>query len=696
MTCSGFTRPGRRLRLEALEPRRVLAAWVVDTELDVVDAGDGTMSLREAVAAANGTPGADDISFAPQLAGKAIVLRHGELAVTDDLTIDGLGKDQLGIDASGSDPSPAANNGDGSRIFNINDGDDLTHINVQIRGLTLLGGDVAERGGAIRSTENLTLEWSLITQNSAGHAGGGLYVRTLGGARAVVAHTIIQNNVTTGTTFNGSGFGGGAYFDAHGESGITVVDSEFLYNRALRKTQFGGYGAGLYANTWDNAALHVSDSVMSGNTTGGNERGGGAYVRAFNDSRATLEGVTISGNTAGSGAGAYLSSTETSLVVLERSRVDDNKTTGTFGRGGGVHAHSSGESTLAVQFNTIEDNWGRSGGGIYAFSIGLSVMTLDSNLVFRNQAGFLSTTGDLGGGIFARPNQDSRMSIVNSTIASNLVLNTTTGGGGGVSAHVFDDASLSILSSTIILNTSSGRGGGVWIPESGVPGGVPRLLHTIVANNNAGGSNPVDVVGAVLADWNLIGDSAGAMITGGNNLLDLQPMLLSRSDNGGPTTSFEPQANSPAVDAGDPAAAVGDGVTPAYDQRGFPYSRVSGGRLDIGAVERQGDIVWADFDNDFDVDGRDFLTWQRGFGTALPAADPQDGDADDDLDVDGTDLDAWASQFGTAAPAALQATAVRSTQHALAVDAAMAYLTSGEEGGRRWGRRFQSRRGSST
>jgi len=58
----------------------------------------------------------------------------------------------------------------------------------------------------------------------------------------------------------------------------------------------------------------------------------------------------------------------------------------------------------------------------------------------------------------------------------------------------------------------------------------------------------------------------------------------------------------------------------------------------------------ADFDGDGDVDGRDFLTWQRGFGLQSPNGTKADGDADSDADVDGNDLGVWQAQFGTPAP----------------------------------------------
>jgi len=59
----------------------------------------------------------------------------------------------------------------------------------------------------------------------------------------------------------------------------------------------------------------------------------------------------------------------------------------------------------------------------------------------------------------------------------------------------------------------------------------------------------------------------------------------------------------------------------------------------------------ADFDDDLDVDGFDFLAWQRGFGGAATHAT---GDANNDALANATDLAAWESQFGTGG-SALQA-----------------------------------------
>lgn len=51
----------------------------------------------------------------------------------------------------------------------------------------------------------------------------------------------------------------------------------------------------------------------------------------------------------------------------------------------------------------------------------------------------------------------------------------------------------------------------------------------------------------------------------------------------------------------------------------------------------------ADFDGDGDVDGRDFLIWQRGFGMGTSLSQ---GDANDDSVVDEADLLIWQAQYG--------------------------------------------------
>ena len=198
----------------------------VDTPLDVVDFTDGVTSLREAVFATNVVGGPDTIEFADALTADGpatIVLTQGEIAISDDLTITGPGAGLLTIDASGSDVTPDENNGDGSRIFRGDDGDDLGEIEVTITGVTLTGRadtDIFDRhgeGGAIYNRECLAVSDCEIRDNSADE-GGGIY--NYFGSPFVTRSAIHANSVD---------YGGGIYSE---EGNVTVSDCVIHDNQA--------------------------------------------------------------------------------------------------------------------------------------------------------------------------------------------------------------------------------------------------------------------------------------------------------------------------------------------------------------------------------------------------------------------------------------------------------------------------------
>jgi hypothetical protein len=125
-----------------------------------------------------------------------------------------------------------------------------------------------------------------------------------------------------------------------------------------------------------------------------------------------------------------------------------------------------------------------------------------------------------------------------------------------------------ITNSTISGNQDAeNRGGGIY-------GISDTLTNTIVAGN--GGS---DVVGVIYANFSLIGNTAGAAISGSNNALNVSADLAPLGDYGGPTQTMALLPGSPAINAGDPNFAA----PPVTDQRGQP--RVIDGRIDIGAFE---------------------------------------------------------------------------------------------------------------
>lgn len=81
----------------------------------------------------------------------------------------------------------------------------------------------------------------------------------------------------------------------------------------------------------------------------------------------------------------------------------------------------------------------------------------------------------------------------------------------------------------------------------------------------------------------------------------------------------------------------------------------------------------ADFDDDGDVDGVDFLTLQRGFGLT-GQTDKSNGDANGDGDINAVDLGIFETQYGSPAPAASLAAVPEPTTTCLLVMASLCTL----------------------
>ncbi len=352
----------------------------------------------------------------------------------------------------------------------------------------------------------------------------------------------------------------------------------------------------------------------------------------------TIAGLTLTGGkTTGNNAsaadttfrgGAVRSLTMGSLTI-DQSTISGNSTTGSGADGGGVF--STGDLTL--NGSTVSGNstasFNADGGGLWSF---LDV-TLTNSTVSAN-----STTGAFsdGGGIFAI----GVVTLSNSTVTDNHVMQSSAKGGGIWSIFT----SINITNSIVAGNTAGGGG-----PDLEPGTGALDVVFSLIGDNDgttlAEAQTP-DLFGDLIpdADGNLIGSAAGAGV--------LDPLLGPLVDNGGPTLpsgdvilTHALLFGSPAIDAGDPAAAPGVLGVPLYDQRGSNFGRVQNGRIDMGAFEVRKTFS-ADFDSDQDVDGADFLAWQRGFGTAAPDATRLDGDADNDRDVDAADLSRWQDQYG--------------------------------------------------
>ena len=359
----------RRLRIEPLEDRRLLSITVTTLvdENNGIGAGAGT-SLREAIFA---TLAGDSIDFS--VTGTINLTNLGHLVINKNLTINGPGAGLLTINAF--DPTPDTNNGNGSRVFQIDDGNNGTLIDVEITGLTLTGGDVTGLGGAIFCSENLSINESIVTGNAmvasgqSNQNGGGIY--HLFGTLALTDCTI-SNNV--------AGFQGGGIFSNLGS--MTITRCTISGNSIIG---LGAAGGGL----WCSSAT-VTQSTISGNSAA---TGGGIFTAG----QLTVVESTISGNSGADGGGISQSQGD---LTISSSTLSGNM----VGRNGGGIRSVSG--SLTVRHSTISGNaadtaiggyTGR-GGGVW---VGSSTAILDHTIVAANIRQ-TATRDDLFGAATAR------------------------------------------------------------------------------------------------------------------------------------------------------------------------------------------------------------------------------------------------------------------------------------------------------
>jgi len=476
----------RALRFEPLEGRRVLAPITVTTLDDSVDFNDGQTSLREAIFAANTVPGPDEIRFDPALfaAGPAtILLTHGELSITDSLTLTGPGAELLTIDASGNDPTPELNNGDGSRVLQITAMAASTYV---LSGLTLTGGDVAENGGAISASaaaSALTLLDAVIRDNHARH-GGGVYL--LGGALEVRSGAIRDNT----TQENGGGVFLQRIFDLVNNQAAQFTNVEIIGNHAGSGTH--GFGGGIY-DTGNNSnskmpmRLEIVSSIISGNTA--RRDGGGVYARnlpvTFRQTAIFENSAGIPSTLPGSGGGVFA---KRAVLEMLDCHIYDNQASSD---GGGIYDTTipSGAERLVDCVITGNSARGR-GGGVYG------AIAMRNCLVAGNRAGRPNTSNSGGGGIWGTG------LVENCTISANNAV----GFGGGL---VFAGK---ILNSTVVGNTTDGCGGGAFMKLSSGQTSTAQIEGSTFAGNTAalGGGGIYTAVPAVISGCKLEANFAGS------------------------------------------------------------------------------------------------------------------------------------------------------------------------------------------
>ncbi|GAB2937799.1 hypothetical protein GCM10027047_38000 [Rhodococcus aerolatus] len=431
----------------------------VTTTDDTVTCDATTCSLRGAVNAANADGGgtitlAPGVTYTLALAGAdEDAGLTGDLDITSPITIIGKGAT---IDGGGLD-----------RVLDVLGGGSLTASD-----LTITGGDTTNTATGADTPTNIL-----------SHSGAG--IRTVGA-------TTLTGVTLRGNTAAGTGASGGAIYNNGGTVRVTTATIDA--NSAVRA------GGGIEVSTGDTVLDRVT---LSGNTAGptpGN--GGGLHVTGA--ATTTVQGSTVSGNTAASeGGGLWNSATGTMTVTGTRVLGNEAKAATADGTQGGGGIFSDGGQTT-VRFSQVADNKATgtdgSGGGIQSFG----PLLVEGSLLNGN------TSVRAGGAIEARNvvAAGGGVTPADTTIRFSAFSFNSTGAnpGNGGAFHLTGAGTTTVSSSLAFSNSAANEGGAFWNSAAG----TMTINGSFVAFNRApDGPNVYNDGGTLTFNGRDIADGTG-------------------------------------------------------------------------------------------------------------------------------------------------------------------------------------------
>jgi len=227
------------------------ANFTVTKTADTSDGGcDADCSLREAVIAANTTPGVDMITVPAGTYTLTIQGANEDQSATGDLDI----SEEVTINGAGSDATTVSAAGLGDRVFDVVNDSDAT-----ITGLTASGGNPpadpsrvnAPFGGGISNfgMGELELNEVVVSENTAptsaaGFAGFGGGITNLGGTLTLTGSTVSGNSADA--------FGGGIF---NRDGVLKLTDSTVSDN-------VSSSGGGIFNSFSTTVVIHVSSTPL--------------------------------------------------------------------------------------------------------------------------------------------------------------------------------------------------------------------------------------------------------------------------------------------------------------------------------------------------------------------------------------------------------------------------------------------------
>jgi hypothetical protein len=402
---------------------------------------DGQVSLREAVIAANHTPGSKTITFAPGLS--------GTIMLTRSLALCG-GHTTLNGDVNGDDTPDITL--DGTAVLFPFDVIDLFSSHNTVQSLRVLAPGVSGVAGiAVAATPAVatTVVDNTITHNIV--EGGAIVVLTgfdyssngqsFNGA--TVKHTLVRDNTVLSAP--GEGIEAVIFGDHHEMTDVTIAGNTVSGTTGVGIVAFGGL-RNPFDPTDDGATdnrleVTIKDNLVTGNSNPGDFAGiaivGGAFSSSNNQVTAHLLDNTITdnnGNGIAAGAGLENSSHNRVEVKIRGNTLENNAGLGIFTYGAiGAAFSPSGESSGNILDARIERNTVQNAflfglwvtGGIGSFDGGLAGVADDNavSAVVKDN----TVTGTTGEGIHleAGGSGEANDNDVDVTVRKNTVCGST-------------------------------------------------------------------------------------------------------------------------------------------------------------------------------------------------------------------------------------------------------------------------------
>lgn len=316
------------------------------------------------------------------------VVQLKDLSITDNETVGGNGNGEVGgggIYASYADVS-------------------MQNVTVSENSVT---GSSSDGGGILVRYGSLTMDGCHVERNTAPDCGGGMILRH---SELNAANSFFENNTAPQ--------GAGIYFnDASGdaEKGCSGKHEHLITDSTISGNIASNIGGGMYVGTISNLTLRNSKLLKNDGASQG-----GAIV-AYSAGTIELDRVSVSKNTAQSGAGIYALCTavcNTDIHLLNGTAIDAN--TATTDYGGGIYAYAMANTlSVTAENSSVSGNTAAGGAGIFTYKSGSAVINVDlqSGAVMHNN----NAAAGYGGGIYATAsniNIAANSAVYNNTAAT--------------------------------------------------------------------------------------------------------------------------------------------------------------------------------------------------------------------------------------------------------------------------------------